>query len=445
MIITKKAIPRRKILRGTGVTLALPLLDAMVPALTALGKTAAKPVNRLGVIYVPNGIVMDKWTPTAEGSAFEFSTTLQPLASFRDRVLVLTGLTSRGTAYGSHGNASTKFLTGTPPKKTQGTEVRAGISMDQIAARELGKHTQLASLEVELESGEAAGTCEVGYSCAYTSTIAWRNATTPLPMERNPRAVFERLFGDTASTDPAVRLARLEEQRSILDVVTRKVSELQQGLGPRDRAKLSEYLEAVRDVERRIQKAEEQNALELPVVEQPESIPASFADYAKLMFDLQVLAYQCDLTRIITFMIGREFSGRTYPEIGARDAHHPTSHHQNDPEKLAKLAKINTYHATLFAYYLDKLRATADGDGSLLDHLMIVYGSGMSDGNAHSPDDLPILLVGGGAGQLKGGRHLRYPGNTPLANLHVTLLDKLGVPVDGLGNSTGGLDTLSAV
>jgi hypothetical protein len=328
-----------------------------------------------------------------------------------------------------------------PPKFTQGSDLSAGISMDQIVGRERGRETQLSSLELALESAEA-GTCDVGFSCAYTNTISWRGTSTPLPMEHNPRAVFERLFGDSGSTAPAVRLARLKSNQSILDSVAEKVTSLERSLGPRDVAQLTEYMDAIRDVERRIQLAEAQSDQELPTMDHPVGIPASFELHARLMYDLQVLAYQADLTRVITFMIGREFSGRTYPEIGAPDAHHPTSHHQNDAEKLEKLTKINTYHTTQFAYYLDRLKRTPDGDGSLLDHTIVVYGAGMSDGNAHSPANLPILLAGGG-GAIQGGRHLRYPSDTPVANLHVTLLGKLGVDVERLAESTGPLPELS--
>jgi hypothetical protein len=444
MIITKNALPRRTVLRGLGAALALPLLDGMVPALTAFAKTAANPTRRLSVIYLPNGIRMDDWIPAAAGTAFELKPILQPLASFRNQLLVLTGLSSGGgpQVSGVHARASTKFLTDIPPKLTQGADLEAGISMDQLAAKEFAQHTQLASLELSLESTES-GTCDVGYACAYTNTIAWRGPTTPLPMEHNPRAVFERLFGDSGSTDPTARLARIQSDRSLLDSLGEKISRIKRNLGPRDVSQLSEYLEAVRDVERRIQKAEEQNAQELPVVDQPVGIPATFEEHAKLMFDLQVLAYQCDLTRVITFMMGREFSGRTYPEIGVPDAHHPTSHHQNDPEKLAKLTKINTYQAMQFAYYLEKLRSTPDGDGSLLDHMIIIYGAGMSDSNQHSALNLPIVLAGGGAGRITGGRHVKYSRDTPLANLHVTLLDKLGVHVDRLADSSGELTGLS--
>jgi hypothetical protein len=452
MIITKKALHRRTVLRGIGASLALPLLDGMVPALTAFAKTAAKPASRFGVVYVPNGIVMNHWLPAADGAAFELTPTLNALAPFRDRLVVVSGLNSRppasqaGQATGVHARASTRFLTGVPPKFTaSGSEVEAGVSVDQIVAKELGQHTQLASLELALESSESAGTCDLGFSCAYTNTISWRSPRTPLPMEHNPRAVFERLFGDGGTSGTAARLARMRRDRSILDSVTEKVSQLERGLGARDRAKLGEYLDAVRDVERRIQNAEEQSARELPVIEQPAGIPASFSEHAKLMFDLQVLAYQSDLTRVVTFMMGREFSGRTYPEIGVPDAHHPISHHQGDAEKLAKLAKINRFHVELFTSYVEKLKSTADGDGSLLDHMVLVYGAGMSDSNAHSPENLPVLLLGGANGLMKGGRHLRFDPDTPLGNLHVTLLGKLGIEVDRLGDSNDRLEQLSAL
>jgi len=441
VIITRKAIPRRTMLRGIGAALTLPLLDSMVPALSALQKTAAHPVRRFGVIYVPNGMMMASWTPAGEGAGFDLKPIMQPLAPFRDRLAVLSGLSSRPPAAipggGNHARASTRFLTDVPPKLSQNTELQAGVSIDQIAAKELGRQTQLTSLELSLDGRDFAGSCDVGFSCAYTNTIAWRDASTPLPMENDPRAVFERMFGDSGTTDPAARRARVREERSILDAVTEQIGRLQRRLGSRDRAKVEQYLEATRDVERRIQKAEEQSAQELPRVDQPAGVPATFEEHAKLMFDLQVLAYQTDLTRVITFMIGRELSGRPYPEIGVNDAHHPTSHHQNDPEKLAKLAKINTFHAALFAYYLDKLKSTPDGGGSLLDHTLLMYGAGMSDSQLHAYSSLPLLLVGGG---VKGGRHLKFAADTPLANLHLTLLDKLGVRIDTIGDSTGPLD-----
>ena len=450
MIVTRKSIGRRTILRGMGAAVALPLLDSMVPALTAFQKTAAKPVNRFGAVYVPNGIMMAQWTPSAEGATFEFTPTLKPLEPFRERLLVLSGLNStppvkQAGAPGVHARASTRFLTDTPPKVTNGSDLEAGISMDQIAAKELGKHTQLASLELGLESTESGASCDNGFNCVYTSTISWRGPTTPLPTEHNPREVFERMFGDAASTDPATRLARIQQERSILDSVSQRIARLGQAVGSGDRAKLDEYFEAIRDVERRIQNAERQSNTELPVVDQPAGIPVTFEEHARLMYDLYALAYQCDMTRVVTFMIAHEFSGRTYPEIGVPDAHHPISHHQGDPARLAKLAKINHYHITLFASFLKKLQSTPDGDGSLLDHAMIVYGAGMSDSNAHDPKNLPILLAGGGAGRLKGGSHVRFPKDTPLANLHLTLLDKLGIHVDKLGDSGGELSALSAV
>jgi hypothetical protein len=448
MIITKLAIDRRTVLRGLGASLALPLLDGMIPAMTAQGRTAARAVNRLGIVYLPNGIRMEHWTPASEGAGFELSPILQPLKAHRDRMIVISGLTqSNGPqSVGFHARASTKFLTGVIPKDTQGSEVEAGVSMDQIAARELGQQTQLGSLELSLESGEqGAASCDVGFSCTYTSTISWRAAATPLSMEYNPRAVFERLFGDSSTTDPAARLARIRENRSVLDSVTEKIARLQRRVGGSDGAKLDQYLEAIRDVERRIQKSEEQGARELPSFDQPIGVPATFIEHAKLMYDLQVLAHQSDMTRVTTFMIGREFSGRSYPEVGAPDAHHPTSHHQNDRTKLEHLTKINTYHASIFAEFLDKLAATPDGDGSLLDHSMILYGAGMSDGNAHSNRNLPVLLAGGGAGQLKGGRHLKVATDTPMANLHMSLLEKLGVRADKIGDSSGTFTGLSAV
>ena len=436
MIITKKAIPRRTVLRGLGAALALPLLDGMVPAFAAIRNTPANPVRRLGVVYVPNGMMMEHWTPTTEGTGFDFPTILQPLEPFRDHLQVLSGM--HGVASeGPHARASTRFLTGVPSKPDDGSDLQASISMDQIAGRVLGRETQLASLELALDGRDFAGSCDDGFSCAYTNTIAWANEHTPLPMENNPRAVFERLFGDTGSTDPVVRQARLAKDASLLDSVTERASDLSRDLGARDRSKLTQYLDAVRDVERRIQMAETQSDRELPVVEQPAGIPGTVGEHAALMFDLLALAYETDLTRVATFMMGREITGRTYAEIGVPDAHHPISHHQKDPEKLAKLTKINQYHVQLFSKFLERLRTTPDGDGSLLDHSMIVYGAGMSDSNSHGSKNLPILLVGGDAG--RGGRHIRYQEDTPLANLHLSLLDKMGIPVETLGHSTGRL------
>jgi Protein of unknown function (DUF1552) len=453
MIVTRKHLHRRTFLRSVGATLALPLLDSMVPAFAAPAAALKKPVKRLSINYVPNGIIMDKWTPAADGAAFELPQTLQPLAPFRDCLLVLTGLESKpafpapGEGTGDHVRAASTFLTGVHPKKTEGPDIRVGVSMDQIAAREMGKDTQLASLEFCLDPNELIGACEAGYSCAYSNTLSWRNATTPLPMENQPRAIFERLFGDSDNTTTAARLARIEEDRSILDSLVEEVSSFQRRLGPGDRAKLTQYLDAIRDLERRIQMAEAQSAKELPVMERPSGgIPAIFSEHARMMFDLRVLAYQTDMTRVSTFLMSREVSPRPYPEIGVPDAHHGLSHHQHRPEQMAKCAKINLYHMEQFAYFLDKMRSTPDGDnGSLLDNSVIIYGSGISDSNEHLHTNLPILVAGGGAGELKGGRHLRFSEDTPLANLHITLLGKLGIPLESLGDSTGQLPQLSGI
>jgi hypothetical protein len=450
MMIFKQAIPRRAFLRGVGTTLALPLLDSMVPALAAAAETPAKAPLRLSIVYIANGSIMDKWTPQQEGSSYQLSPILEPLTPFRDQMLVLSGLAQNagralpGENTGDHARAGATFLTGVHPKKTEGADTQAAVSADQIVARELGKHTQLASLELCLDTPELLGQCEAGYTCAYMNTLCWRTPTTPMPMENRPRAVFERLFGDNDSTDPAVRLRQIQRDRSILDSVTEKVSTLLTGLGPTDRAKMTEYLDAIRDVERRIQLAEEQSARELPTLERPPGVPATFAAHAKLMYDLQVLAYQTDLTRVITFMTGREFGGRTYTEIDIPEGHHSLTHHQYKQDKIDKVIKINIYQAQHFAYFLERLRATPDGDGSLLDHMVILYGSSLSDGNLHWHDNLPILLLGGGGGQIKGGRHVRYPANTPMTNLLLTTLDMLQVPLERLGDSTGRLDLRSA-
>ncbi len=448
MIITKKAIDRRAILRGLGATLSLPLLDCMIPALTSAAKTAAAPVKRFGTVYTPNGIMMKNWTPLAEGSSFELSSTLAPLARFQDRLLILSGLNSTppimpgNEPTGVHARASTRFLSDIQPKPTEGSDLHAGISIDQIAANQFGQHTQLASLELGLESADSGGAGDPGFSKVYDATISWRGPTTPLPMEHNPRAVFERLFGDSGSTTAQARMARLKQERSILDSVSQTATQLQRELGPADRSKLSEYFEAVRDVERRIQNAEDQNTRELPAMEHPAGVPAVYSEHVKLMYDLLVLAYQADLTRIVSFMTGHEFTGQTFPEAGVPDAHHAISHHQGNPASLAKLARIDAFKVSLFAYFLEKMRSTPDGDGSLLDHSIIIYGAGMSDGNAHDPKNLPVLLLGGGCGTLKSGRHIRYPKGTPLANLHIALMSKLGVHLESIGDSTGELTEL---
>jgi hypothetical protein len=444
MIITKQSLPRRAFLRGMGVTLALPLLDAMTPALAA----SPKPVVRLGFVYVPNGIIMNKWTPKTEGADFEFMPTMKPLEAFRDRLLVFSGLAqvqgrALGDGAGDHARAGATWLTGAHPKKSE-IILRAGISADQVAAQALRQHTQFGSLEFGIESNQLAGNCDSGYSCAYTNTIAWRGDTTPLPVENNPRAIFERMFGEGDSTDPAARLALIESQRSILDYVNSGLKRLNGRLGANDRAKLGEYADAVRDVERRIQKAEQQNAaMKLPVMERPSAVPDEFEDHVRLVMDLQALAWQSDLTRVITLMMAREGSNRPYRNIGISDGHHNITHHQNDADKIAKITKINEVHVKLFAYLLDKLKTTPDGGSNLLENSLLLYGSSISDGNLHTHHDLPIVLAGGGAGQVKGNRHIVYPKDTPLNNLLLSMLEKAGVQADKLGDSTGRLDCLS--
>ena len=451
MIITKQHVPRRTMLRGLGAAIALPLLDSMVPAATALRYTAAAPVRRLGVVYVPNGMNLEKWVPATEGAGFEFTPILEPLAPFRNHLVLLSGMANNHTAglpgegVGHHSRGQAAFLTGMHAKKTEGPDISAGTSMDQIAASQLGTHTQLASLELALEANDMLGVCDSGYSCAYSGTISWRTPTTPLPMETDPRAVFERLFGDGGTTDPAMRARRVEEDRSLLDLVTDDVETLERRLGPRDRTKLTEYLDSLRDIERRINLAAAQQNRELPVVEQPSGAPDEFADYAALMFDLMALAYQSDLTRVATFLMGREVSGRTFPEIGVPEPHHAVSHHGNRPEQLEKLMKINAFHMELFAHLLEKLRSTPDGDGSLLDHVTIIYGPGFSDPNRHWHKDVPIVLAGTGAGTITGGRHIRFTNEPPLANLHVTVLDKMGIALDQFGDSTSRVEALSAI
>ena len=447
MIVTKKCLSRRTILRGFGATIALPLLDAMVPAFAAAGTAAAKPVRRFGAVYVPMGMNMRQWTPAAEGP-LQLQPIMGPVARFKDQLLVVSGLDSKegdGTDSGPHPRCQTSWLTGARAKRTEGADIYAGVSMDQIIAKEFGHETQLASLELGIESNDLLGVCNIGYSCAYNNTCSWRAPTIPLPMENNPRAVFERLFGASDSTDPQARLADIQKNRSILDSVTQKVSFLQRGLSSGDRARVGEYLEAVRDIERRIQKAEEQVGQELPVVQQPIGIPATYEEHAKLMFDLMAIAYQSDLTRVSTYMLGREASVRSYSEIGVPDSHHPLSHHANDPEKLAKIAKINIFHMQMFAYFLDKLKATPDGDGSLLDHTLLMYGSGMSDSNIHYTRNVPTLIVTGrNTFNITGGRHVQYS-EKPLSNLQLTLMEKLGLQVAKFGDSTGELNLLSGV
>ena len=452
MMITKKSLPRRTFLRGVGASLALPLLDGMVPAFAAVRKTAAAARPRLFTGYVPNGVIMDAWTPATEGARFDLPATLEPLAPFKAQLVVVSGLADApafplpGEGTGDHVRAAATFLTGVHPKKTEGADIRGGTSMDQIAARVLGTDTVLTSLELSLDPNELIGACEAGWSCAYSNTLSWSNATTPLPMENQPRAVFERLFGDASDTTPEARRARLREDRSILDSLVHEVADFQRSLGPTDHDKITQYLEAIRDIERRIQLGEAQSARELPELARPTGgIPDTFAEHARLMFDLQVLALQADLTRVITFMMSREVSPRTYPELDIPDPHHGLSHHQNRPEQMAKLARVNRHHIEQLAYFMDRLQATPDGDGTLLDQVMIQYGCGISDGNQHLHVNLPILVAGGGAGTLTGGRHLRVAEDTPLTNLHLSLLEKLGAPTERLGDSTGTVKHLSDV
>ena len=447
MFVTKKSISRRTVLRGMGATVALPLLDAMIPALAPAAATT--PVRRFGVVYHPNGVIYDQWLPKAAGANFELSPTLKGLEPFQNQLIVITGLFSdqaeaNGDGGGDHSRACGSYLTGVHVKKSD-SNVENAVSMDQIAAKAFERETQLSSLQITADENSLLGSCDLGYSCAYSSTLSWLTPTLPLMAENNPRVLFERMFGSSDSTDPRVRASRLHQDQSLLDSVSERVNQLQRQLGSADNRKMSDYLASLRDVERRIQKAEEQSSKELPEVAQPAGIPADFDSHVRLLYDLQLLAYQADLTRVITFMYGREQTARPYPQIGIPEPHHPLTHHQQNPEKMDKCAKIQRYHIALFAQYLEKLRNTPDGDGSLLDHLIIQFGSGISNSDRHTHGPLPTFLVGGGAGTLKGGRHLVYPEHTPLTNLQLTLLNKLGVPSEKLGDSTGQFRELSEV
>jgi hypothetical protein len=440
MIITKKALPRRAFLRGTGVTLALPFLDAMVPALSA----AAKQPSRLGFVYVPNGATMAKWQPEGEGALAELPPTLSPLEPVKDQVVIPIGLSQKqaeafGDGNGDHSRAGTVFLSGVHPRRTEGADVRAATTVDQIAAQELGKDTRLRSLEMAMEQVYLIGNCDNGYSCAYTNSISWRTPTDPNPMETNPRVVFQRLFGDGGSA--VERQARMREDKSLLDFVNAGISRLQQKLGTADRNVVSDYLDSVREIERRIQVAERQSDGEssLTLPERPVGVPESYEDHAKLMFDLAALAFRADITRVFTFTLGKEQTNQAYPQAGVNDSHHAISHHQNEPVKLEKAHKINKYHVELLAYFLEKLKATPEGDGNLLDRSLVLHGGGISDSNAHSHTNLPLVLIGGGNGSLKGGRVLRYPIETPMNSLHLALLEKLGVRMEKFGDAAGAL------
>src|SRR2546426_3809227 len=445
MFISKIALPRRTFLRGIGATVALPLLDAMVPALTAQAKTPASPIRRLGFVYTPNGATMSAWTPADAGPALgELSPTLVPLAPFKDHVIVPTGLSQRqaeslGDGNGEHSRGQTVWLSGVHPKRTEGSDVRNATTVDQIAAQAIGTDTRLMSLELALEQNYLVGNCDNGYSCVYWNTISWRTPTTPLPMEVNPRVVVERMFGDGGT--PEQRLAQVREDRSILDSVKEAVAGLERRLGAGDLVKVAEYLDSMREIERRIQVTERQSGeslLALP--DRPIGVPESYDEHAKLMFDLAALAFQADITRVFTLLLGREQTNRPYPFIGVPEAHHSVSHHQNDPVKLAKAAKINAYHIDLLARFAGRLRSLPDGGGTLLDHSMILQGSGLSNSDQHSHLDLPLVLVGGGAGRLKGGRHLRFPKDTPMNNLHLAMLEKVGVNLEKMGDSSARIE-----
>jgi len=446
MVIRKIALPRRTFIRGIGATLALPLLDAMVPAMSAQSK-AAKPAPRFAAIYVGNGANMYDWTPATDGAGFAFSPILKPLEPFRDRTVVFTGLdnfpaTDQGDSGGQHPRAAPAFMSCVHPKQTEGADVQAGTTIDQLIAQQIGRDSKLTSLEIAVDRNDVVGACDHGYACSYMNSMSWKTPTTPLPAETSPRFVFERLFGsgDTATE----RAARSEEDRSILDGVAEEIMQLRRKLGRRDGVKLTEYLDAVRDVERRIARNESGHS-DIAVPPRPVGVPETFREYAELMFDLQVLAFQADVTRVISFMMARENVNRSYGEIGLPEAHHAMSHHSNNPEKMAVFSKLNSYHVEMLAYFVKKLAAISDGDGTLLDHAIVLYGSGMSDGNTHNNYSVPVVVVGGRDLQLKGNRHLRYPKGTPLANLSLSLMDKFGIAVEKFGDSTGRLDLLSGV
>jgi len=445
-LITKKHIPRRAFLRGVGVTLSLPLLDSMIPAQTRLAQTAAKPQFRMGLCFMPHGAVMSNWTPPGDGTSLEMSRTLKPLEPYKSSVVIVSNLAHHNAAPagpgdngGDHTRSPAVFLNGVHPKRTDGADIRAGVTIDQIAAAHIGQETRLPSLELAIEDYSGlVGSCDVGFSCAYMNTISWRTPTVPMPMEINPRVVFDRLFGDGSSAEE--RLERIEQERSILDAVTGQVRRLQGGLGASDRNRVTEYLDTVREIERRIILAEKQSSTSgINVPATPTGIPDDHETHTKLMFDLMAVAFQADITRISTFMMAREVSYRTFPMLGITEAFHPASHHQNNPARLENLTKINTYHVGLFAYMLEKLRSIRDGEGTLLDHTLMLYGSGMSNSNIHNHSPLPIVVAGGAAGKLKGGRHLKNPEETPMSNLLLSILHKAGVEQESVGDSTGPL------
>ena len=436
MIVTKMALPRRTFLRGMGTALALPLLDAMVPALSARAQSVASSVRRLGYVYIPMGMNAAAWTPAVQGRLSELTPSLISLTPVLDHITVVTNLELRN-AYttGNHASANCTFLSCSKARRTEGSDYELGTTVDQVAARAIGGDTPIPSLEIGTDLLAQVGNCDNGYACAYQNNLSWSSPSTPLPTEADPRVVFERLFGDGGS--PERRRAELRKSGSILDWMTADLARLRRELGSSDRVRVGQYIDSVREVERRIQRAEQSDAAALPNLDRPASVPAVWEDHVRLMFDLQVLALQADVTRVITFQMARETSTRTYPQIGVPEPHHPVSHHTNDPVKLVKLAKINAHHVSLFAYFIDKLQATADGDGSLLDHTLYMLGSGMGNPDIHNHTNLPIVLAGGRDSKRQGARHIKYAQATPLANLHLTLLDKVGVHLDSFVDSTG--------
>ncbi len=443
MIVTKQHLPRRTLLRGMGATVALPLLDAMVPAMTAQAKTAAAPVRRLGYVYIPMGANLDRWTPPGgSGRLAQMSPILESLQPFKAGLTVVTNLENKNAySAGNHATANSGFLSAAKAKMTEGADYELATTVDQIAAKRIGGQTALPSLELSMDIQTNVGNCDNGFACVYQNNLSWSSPTTPLPAIAHPRIAFERLFGDGGA--PAERRAELRVDNSILDWVGEDLTRLKKKLSPADNRTVDEYLDTVREVDRRIQQAERRiEDAPLPDLDRPIGVPPAYADHARLMFDLQALALQGDITRVITFQLARETSNRTYPEIGVPDPHHPTSHHANDPLKLEKLAKINAFHVSLFGYYLEKLSSTPDGDGSLLDHCVLLCGSGMGNPDIHDHLNLPILVAGGAAGRLRGGRHIEYKEPAPLANLHLTLLDKVGVRLDSFGDSTGRIEEL---
>ncbi len=442
MIVTKKALPRRTFLRGAGATLSLPLLDAMVPPLRALADTPAEPVRRLGFVYMPMGCDISRWTPPGAGGRLgELSPALASLSPVSEHLTVLTNMELKNSYPGTHATSNAGFLSAAKAKWTESTDYHLGTTVDQIAAQRIGRETRLPSLELAMDLVSMVGQCDNGFACVYQNNLSWSSPTTPLPAEAHPRLVFERLFGEGGSSEE--RREALRRKASLLDWVMEDTARLQAQLGSEDRAKVDQYLDSIREVERRIQKAEaEIESDQLPDLDRPAGVPAEYADHARLMFDLQLLALQADITRVITFQLARETSTRTYPEAGVPEPHHPLTHHGNNPEKIAKVSKINAFHVSLFAGFLEKLMSTPDGDGSLLDHTLYLYGSGMGDPNLHDHTNLPIVVAGGAAGRMRGGRHIKYSEPTPLANLHLTLLEKAGVHLDSFADSQGMVDEM---